>query len=69
MGEISMTTTVDRLVIGSINTKAVPRSKRVYVPSLIENKGIPILSYTAPEKTALSSLLNTETAVQCTAIV
>ncbi len=63
MGAISMTTTVDRLGDGTINTKAVPRSKRVNVPSLIKNKGIPILSYTATEETAMSSLLFTKTAL------
>jgi len=56
MGVVSMSTSVHHDTMARFSETAVPRLHRVRVANVIKNKGIPLLSYSVPQKSALSTL-------------
>ena len=56
MGIVSMSTPYDRGLSGKFTETAVPRLARLNVADVVKNRGIPLLSYSLPEQSALSTL-------------
>ena len=56
MGIVSMSLRIRHDIDGSFPETVVPRLKCLNVSEVVKNKGIPLLSYNLPEKSALSTL-------------